>query len=168
MPAALLESELFGYEAGAFTDARASKKGLLEVAEGGTVFLDEIGDLEMPVQAKLLRVLEDKRARRLGGTQDYAANVRFVAATNRPLETLVREGRFRQDLYFRLNVFHISVGPLRERKDDMVSWLDILSSSSAAHSTSKSTAFPLPRNNCWRPMTGRETSENCAISSSAP
>jgi len=121
MPAALLESELFGYEAGAFTDARASKKGLLEVAEGGTVFLDEIGDLEMPVQAKLLRVLEEKRARRLGGTQDYAANVRFVAATNRPLETLVREGRFRQDLYFRLNVFHISVGPLRERKDDVVS-----------------------------------------------
>jgi two-component system, NtrC family, response regulator AtoC len=121
MPAALLESELFGYEAGAFTDARASKKGLLEVAEGGTVFLDEIGDLEMPVQAKLLRVLEDKRARRLGGTQDYAANVRFVAATNRPLETLVREGRFRQDLYFRLNVFHISVGPLRERKEDVVS-----------------------------------------------
>lgn len=121
MPAALLESELFGYEAGAFTDARAAKKGLLEVAEGGTVFLDEIGDLEMPVQAKLLRVLEDKRARRLGGTQDYAANVRFVAATNRPLETLVREGRFRQDLYFRLNVFHIFVGPLRERKDDVVS-----------------------------------------------
>jgi two-component system, NtrC family, response regulator AtoC len=120
MPATLLESELFGYEAGAFTDAKASKKGLLEVAEGGTVFLDEIGDLEMPVQAKLLRVLEEKRVRRLGGTQDYTANVRFVAATNRSLETLVREGRFRQDLYFRLNVFCIPVGPLRERKDDMV------------------------------------------------
>ena len=120
MPATLLESELFGYEAGAFTDAKASKKGLLEVAEGGTVFLDEIGDLEMPVQAKLLRVLEEKRVRRLGGTQDYTANVRFVAATNRSLETLIREGRFRQDLYFRLNVFRIPVGPLRERKDDMV------------------------------------------------
>jgi DNA-binding NtrC family response regulator len=120
MPATLLESELFGYEAGAFTDAKASKKGLLEVAEGGTVFLDEIGDLEMPVQAKLLRVLEEKRVRRLGGTQDYTANVRFVAATNRSLETLIREGRFRQDLYFRLNVFRITVGPLRERKDDMV------------------------------------------------
>ncbi len=120
MPAALLESELFGYEAGAFTDARVSKKGLLEVAEGGTIFLDEIGELELPVQAKLLRVLEDKRARRLGGTQDYAANVRFIAATNRPLESLVREGRFRQDLYFRLNVFHIPITPLRERKEDMV------------------------------------------------
>ena len=120
MPATLLESELFGYEAGAFTDAKASKKGLLEVAEGGTVFLDEIGDLEMPVQAKLLRVLEEKRMRRLGGTQDYTANVRFVAATNRSLETLIREGRFRQDLYFRLNVFRIPVGPLRDRKDDMV------------------------------------------------
>ncbi len=120
MPAALLESELFGYEAGAFTDAKGPKKGLLEVAEGGTVFLDEIGDLEMPVQAKLLRVLEDKRARRLGGTQDYTANVRFIAATNRSLEALVREGRFRQDLYFRLNVFGIPVIPLRERKEDLV------------------------------------------------
>ncbi len=119
MPATLLESELFGYEAGAFTDAKASKKGLLEVAEGGTVFLDEIGDLEMPVQAKLLRVLEEKRVRRLGGTQDYTAKVRFVAATNRSLEALVREGRFRQDLYFRLNVLRIPVSPLRERKDDM-------------------------------------------------
>ncbi len=120
VPATLLESELFGYEAGAFTDAKASKKGLLEVAEGGTVFLDEIGDLELPVQAKLLRVLEEKRVRRLGGTQDYTANVRFVAATNRSLETLVREGRFRQDLYFRLNVLRIPVSPLRERKDDLV------------------------------------------------
>ena len=120
MPATLLESELFGYEAGAFTDARASKKGLLEVAEGGTLFLDEIGDLEMSVQAKLLRVLEEKRVRRLGSTQEYTANVRFVAATNRPLEKLVKEGRFRQDLYFRLNVFRISVSPLRERKDDVM------------------------------------------------
>ena len=120
VPATLLESELFGYEAGAFTDAKASKKGLLEVAEGGTVFLDEIGDLELPVQAKLLRVLEEKRVRRLGGTQDCAVNVRFVAATNRLLETLVREGRFRQDLYFRLNVFRIPVTPLRERKEDLL------------------------------------------------
>ena len=119
VPATLLESELFGYEAGAFTDAKVSKKGLLEVAEGGTIFLDEIGDLEMPVQAKLLRVLEEKRVRRLGSTRDYTAHVRFVAATNRSLETLVREGRFRQDLYFRLNVMRISVSPLRGRKDDM-------------------------------------------------
>ena len=119
VPATLLESELFGYEAGAFTDAKACKKGLLEVAEGGTIFLDEIGDLEMPVQAKLLRVLEEKRVRRLGSTRDYTAHVRFIAATNRSLETLVREGRFRQDLYFRLNVMRIPVSPLRERKDDM-------------------------------------------------
>jgi transcriptional regulator with PAS, ATPase and Fis domain len=119
VPATLLESELFGYEAGAFTDAKASKKGLLEVAEGGTIFLDEIGDLEMPVQAKLLRVLEEKRVRRLGSTRDYTANVRFIAATNRSLETLVREGRFRQDLYFRLNVMRIPVSPLRGRIDDM-------------------------------------------------
>ncbi len=119
VPATLLESELFGYEAGAFTDAKAAKKGLLEVAEGGTIFLDEIGDLEIPVQAKLLRVLEEKRVRRLGGTRDYTAKVRFLAATNRSLETLVREGRFRQDLYFRLNVLRIPVSPLRERKEDM-------------------------------------------------
>jgi DNA-binding NtrC family response regulator len=120
VPATLLESELFGYEAGAFTDAKSSKKGLLEVAEGGTVFLDEIGDLELAVQAKLLRVLEEKRVRRLGGTQDYAVNVRFMAATNRSLETLVRDGRFRRDLYFRLNVFRIAVSPLRERKEDLL------------------------------------------------
>ncbi|MEK7083081.1 MAG: sigma-54 dependent transcriptional regulator, partial [Patescibacteria group bacterium] len=120
VPATLLESELFGYEAGAFTDAKTSKKGLLEVAEGGTVFLDEIGDLEPSIQAKLLRVLEEKRFRRLGGIKDHAVDVRFLAATNRHLEALVKEGRFRQDLYFRLNVFHIVASPLRERKEDLL------------------------------------------------
>jgi len=120
VPATLLESELFGHEAGAFTDAKTSKKGLLEVAEGGTVFLDEIGDIELSIQSKLLRVLEEKRIRRLGGTQDYAVNVRFLAATNRTLETRIKEERFRQDLYFRLNVFRIGISPLRERKEDLL------------------------------------------------
>jgi len=120
VPATLLESELFGYEAGAFTDAKTSKKGLLEVAEGGTVFLDEIGDLEPSIQAKLLRVLEEKRFRRLGGTKDYVVDVRFLAATNRHLEAFIKEGRFRQDLYFRLNVFPIGLSPLRERKEDLL------------------------------------------------
>jgi len=120
VPATLLESELFGYEAGAFTDAKTSKKGLLEVAEGGTVFLDEIGDLEPSIQAKLLRVLEEKRFRRLGGIKDHAVDVRFLAATNRHLEALIKEGRFRQDLYFRLNVFHIGLSPLRQRKEDLL------------------------------------------------
>ena len=120
VPATLLESELFGYEAGAFTDAKTSKKGLLEVAEGGTVFLDEIGDLEPPIQAKLLRVLEEKRFRRLGSTKDHAVNIRFLAATNRNLEALIKDGRFRQDMYFRLNVFPLGVSPLRERKEDLL------------------------------------------------
>lgn len=120
VPATLLESELFGYEAGAFTDAKTSKKGLLEVAEGGTVFLDEIGDLEPSIQAKLLRVLEEKRFRRLGGIKDHAVDVRFLAATNRHLEALIKEGRFRQDLYFRLNVFPITIAPLRERNEDLL------------------------------------------------
>ena len=120
VPATLLESELFGYEAGAFTDAKTSKKGLLEVAEGGTVFLDEIGDLDPSIQAKLLRVLEEKRFRRLGGIKDHAVDVRFLAATNRHLEALIKEGRFRQDLYFRLNVFRIGISPLRERKEDLL------------------------------------------------
>jgi len=120
VPATLLESELFGYEAGAFTDAKTSKKGLLEVASGGTVFLDEIGDLEPPIQAKLLRVLEEKRFRRLGSTKDHAVDIRFLAATNRNLEALIKDGRFRQDLYFRLNVFRVAVSPLRERKEDLL------------------------------------------------
>jgi len=120
LPAQLLESELFGHERGAFTDARERKLGLVETADGGTLFLDEIGDMDVAVQAKLLKLLEDKTVRRLGSLREQSVNVRIVAATHRPLETLVREGRFRADLYFRLCVVQLHLPALRERGSDIL------------------------------------------------
>lgn len=120
IPAQLLESELFGYERGAFTDARQRKVGLAEAADGGTLFLDEIGDLEFSIQAKLLKLLEDKMIRRLGSVRDQTVNVRILAATNHDLEALVRDGKFRSDLFFRLRTIHLQLPPLRERGDDAV------------------------------------------------
>ena len=119
LPDQLLESELFGHERGAFTDARQQKRGLLETADGGTVFLDEIGEMPLPLQAKLLRVLEDKTFKRLGGLQDIRVDVRIVAATHRDLPRRVREGHFREDLFYRLNVVPIRLPALRERRDDI-------------------------------------------------
>lgn len=119
LPDNLLESELFGYEKGAFTDARQRKKGLFEAAEGGTVFLDEIGEMPLNLQAKLLGVLEKKRFRRLGGHRDITVDVRIVAATNIDPKKAIEERRFREDLYYRLNVFPIHIPPLRERPDDV-------------------------------------------------
>jgi two-component system response regulator AtoC len=120
IPETLLESELFGYEKGAFTDARAQKKGTLELAHGGTVFLDEIGEMPLLLQAKMLRVLEDQSFRRLGGTKDIQVDLRVIAATNRSVTDAVAEGKFRVDLYYRLNVIQIVVPPLRERRDDIL------------------------------------------------
>jgi two-component system, NtrC family, response regulator AtoC len=120
IPDTLLESELFGYEKGAFTDARAQKRGLLELADKGTLFLDEIGEIPLALQAKLLRVLEDQCFRRLGGLQDIHVDVRIIAATNKNLREAVREGAFRQDLYYRLNVIQLIVPPLRERPQDIL------------------------------------------------
>ena len=120
LPDQLLESELFGHERGAFTDAKQQKKGLLELADGGTVFLDEIGDMSMTLQAKLLRFLEERTFRRVGGTEDIKVNVRIIAATNRDLEQAVQSGSFRQDLFYRLAVIPITVPPLRERKEDII------------------------------------------------
>jgi DNA-binding NtrC family response regulator len=119
LPETLLESELFGHERGAFTDARATKKGLFELADTGTVFLDEIGDMPLALQGKLLRFLEDKTFRRLGGTRDLSVDVRIVAATNKDLKVAVKDGRFRSDLYYRLNVIPIHIPPLAQRKEDV-------------------------------------------------
>jgi len=120
IPETLLESELFGYEKGAFTDARAQKRGLFELADKGTLFLDEIGELPLSLQTKLLRVLEDQTFRRLGGLRDINVDTRIVAATNRNMREAVKEGAFRQDLYYRLNVIQLVVPPLRERPQDIL------------------------------------------------
>src|SRR5689334_12317833 len=120
LPATLIESELFGYEKGAFTDAKARKEGLFEQAEGGTLFLDEIGELELGLQAKLLRVLEEGTFRRVGGLKDIPLDVRIVAASNRDLRAESEAGRFRLDLYYRLSVIQIDIPPLRERGDDIL------------------------------------------------
>ena len=119
IPETMMEAELFGHERGAFTDAKASRRGLLELADGGTLFLDEIGDLPAALQPKLLRVLETRRFRRVGGNREIEVDVRFVAATNRDLEAMVREGLFREDLLFRLKVFTVTLPPLRERSEDI-------------------------------------------------
>ncbi len=120
LPENLLQSELFGYEKGAFTDAKTMRKGLLELADDGTVFLDEIGDMSQSLQVKILRFIEDKTFKRVGGARDIRVDVRIIAATNRGLQAAVKEGAFREDLYYRLKVIPIYVPPLRERKEDIL------------------------------------------------
>jgi len=120
LPVTLLETELMGHEKGAFTDAKAVKKGLFELADGGTLFLDEIGDMDLSMQAKLLRVLEEKSFRRVGGVKDIKVDVRVISATNQDLSTAMNEGKFRRDLYYRLQVVPINLPPLRERGRDVL------------------------------------------------
>src|SRR2546427_671071 len=124
IPETLLENELFGFEPGIFTDAKRTKKGLMEIANGGTLFLDEIGEMSLALQSKLLRALDLKRFRRLGGTSDILVETRIVAATNKDLKTLVQQEKFREDLFFRLNVININVPPLRERPEDIPPLID--------------------------------------------
>ena len=124
IPEQLMEAELFGHEKGAFTDAKALKKGLFEAADGGTLFLDEIGELSPLLQAKLLRVLEDQLIRRVGGIRDMQVDVRVIAASNRDLEKAVRENTFRQDLFYRLTIIAIFIPPLRDRKEDILPLVD--------------------------------------------
>jgi DNA-binding NtrC family response regulator len=119
LPATLIQSELFGHEKGAFTGASCRKIGRFEAASGGTIFLDEIGDLTLELQTNLLRIIEQKAVRRVGGTSDIPIDVRVVAATHVDLEAAVREGMFREDLYYRLNVIRLGIPPLREREDDI-------------------------------------------------
>jgi len=119
LPENLLESELFGYQRGAFTGAMENKKGLFEVADGGSIFLDEIGELNPTMQVKLLRVLQNQEFRRIGGTDDIQVDVRIIAASNQDFDQLVEEKRFREDLYYRLNVIPIEIPPLRKRKEDI-------------------------------------------------
>ncbi|MFN3739464.1 MAG: sigma-54-dependent transcriptional regulator [Thermodesulfovibrionales bacterium] len=119
LPEGLIESELFGHEKGAFTGALKKKQGRFEVASGGTIFLDEVGDLPLSAQAKLLRVLQDKTFERVGGTETIKVDVRIIAATNRDLKEEIKKGRFREDLFYRLNVIPIVIPPLRERKEDI-------------------------------------------------
>jgi len=120
IPSNLMESELFGHEPGAYTDARTLKRGLVEMADGGSLLLDEIGSMPLELQGKLLGVLETEQFRRVGGTDEITVSVRFLAATNEDLELAVRAGRFRQDLYYRLNVIPIELPPLRDRGDDVI------------------------------------------------
>lgn len=120
IPEALLESELFGYEKGAFTDAQAAKPGRFEIAGGGTLFLDEIGEMPYPLQAKLLRVLQDREVTRLGSTKPIKIDVRIVSATNADIERQIREGSFREDLYYRLNAIPVRIPPLRDRRDEIL------------------------------------------------
>jgi DNA-binding NtrC family response regulator len=120
VPEGLIESELFGHKKGAFTDARADKPGLFVEADGGTIFLDEIGELALPLQAKLLRVLQEHEVRPLGATRNQRVDVRVIAATNKNLETMLADGSFREDLYYRLNVIHLDLPPLRSRPEDIM------------------------------------------------
>jgi DNA-binding NtrC family response regulator len=124
VPEGLIESELFGHKKGAFTDARADKPGLFVEADGGTIFLDEIGELALPLQAKLLRVLQEHEVRPLGATKNHHVDVRVIAATNKNIETMLADGSFREDLYYRLNVIHLDLPPLRSRPEDIVPLAD--------------------------------------------
>src|SRR5512140_1254834 len=120
LPVHLLESELFGYERGAFTDAKERKVGLVEAAEGGTLFLDEIGDVDLAIQAKLLKLIEERSVRRLGSTRERQVDVRIISATNQDLEKMVRDGRFRADLFYRLRIITLHMPPLRDRREDVL------------------------------------------------
>ena len=162
LPDTLLESELFGHVKGAFTDARNDRKGLFVQAEGGTLFLDEIGEMPLAMQPKLLRALEESKVRPIGSEKEVAVDVRVVAATNRDLETAVEEGRFRKDLYYRINVIQIDLPPLRARGTDTLLLAQHSSSFMPPGPRSRSRGFRKARpRNCW-PTPGRETSASCA------
>ncbi|MFY0525672.1 sigma-54-dependent transcriptional regulator [Archangium gephyra] len=168
LPEQTVESELFGHEKGAFTDARTARRGLVEVAHGGTLFLDEVGELPLSLQAKLLTFLDSGRFRRLGGTTEHSSSARIVAATNRDLPALMARGEFREDLWFRLSVFRIDIPPLRERREDILPLAEGLlaglrrEADGARRGCSASTPGPGSR-----PTPSPATCASCATSSSA-
>ncbi len=149
IPEGLLESELFGHEKGSFTGAVAQKKGKFEIADGGTIFLDEIGDMPLVTQAKLLRVLQEKKFERVGGSKTITVDVRFIAATNKDLPELIRQKLFREDLFFRLNVFSIELPPLRERREDIPFLANHFLTSSARPAKLSSSALPILIGYSW-------------------
>ncbi|MCP4371867.1 MAG: sigma-54-dependent Fis family transcriptional regulator, partial [Deltaproteobacteria bacterium] len=149
IPEELLESELFGHEKGAFTGAISSKKGKFDMANGGTIFLDEIGDMPFNLQAKILRVIQEREFYRVGGTRTIKANVRFIASTNQNLEQTVKEGSFREDLFYRLNVFSLHLPPLRERKEDISLIVDHFLEKSSRPIQISSTALQMLMANSW-------------------
>ena len=155
LPADLVEGELFGWQKGAFTGANKAKKGLMELADGGTVFLDEIGELPLSMQAKLLTFLEDRRFKRVGGLRDIEVNVRIIAATNRDLEEEVEKGTFREDLFYRLNVMQIRIPPCGSGGRIFRCWPGSTWSTSTGNSTSTSRTSTLPFCRRWRGTTGR-------------
>jgi DNA-binding NtrC family response regulator len=141
IPAELLESELFGHERGAFTDARHAKAGKIEMAAGGTLYFDQVQDLAPPLQAKLLRVVEERRFERVGGTRTIEVEVRFVASANVDLADAVRSGRFREDLFHRLNVVPLRIAPLRNRREDVLPLAETFLARERAHGTTAATGF---------------------------
>src|SRR5262245_36565546 len=168
IPAGLLESEFFGYERGAFTGASASKPGRFQLAHGGTILLDEIGDIPLELQPKLLRVLQQQEIERLGGSRPVPIDVRVIAATNRDLQQLVAEKQFRGDLFYRLNVFPIRVPPLRERRDGIAGLARHFIQRSAERFGKRIDVVPSRRSMRWSPTTGPATSASSRISSIGP
>ena len=163
IPPELIESELFGHERGAFTGATARKKGLFELADGGTIFLDEVGDMILSAQAKVLRVLQSGEFNRVGGEQTLKADVRVVAATNRDLQAAVASGQFREDLYFRLNVVPLRAPALRERAEDMPAAGAVVRRADLPGERHEGEDHHAPRRwPCCRPTPGRATCASCA------
>jgi len=152
VPAELIESELFGHEKGSFTGAAGRHIGKFEQAQGGTIFLDEIGDMPLPMQAKLLRVLEEGEVERIGGDKPIPVDVRVIVATHRNLEALVREGRFRRDLFHRVYVFPLALPPLRERREDIPSLIEHFTRQVCDQNNWKPIPFALCDQNNWKPI----------------
>ena len=166
LPETLLESELFGHVAGAFTGATGDKPGQFMQADGGTIFLDEIGTASPAMQVKLLRVLQELQFEQVGGDKTFKVDVRVILATNEDLSLAVAEGRFRQDLYYRINVINVELPPLRERRSDIRCWPIVPQRAARGHRPQGDRLYATRRSRCWSRTRGRATSASCRTSSS--